>query len=487
MIYNHYNQKRVLYVKWSPKITTDQMTYNPKGALTQTKVCCATLSGERKERNIPMSIFHCHVKNIGRSGGKSAVASSSYRAGEQLENQRDGKTHNYSQRTDVVYKEILTPRQAPEWAKDRERLWNEVEKKENRINSRFAKDITLGLQKEFDLETNIQMLKAYLEEHFVNRGLVADVCIHDKDGSNPHAHVMITLRPFEGEEWSSHKDRHLDKKENLEEWRKSWAEKNNQTFQALGLEKTITEKSFEERGLGFLQPTKHVGPDSRHNPTRQSKIDQNKAIRERNYQILQVRSELRALNQEEQELIQAIRAHEQERTRPEEKKPTPQASLQPVSAKVLEERRHALEKDIQKYDRILRKFRTYAETKSTYKEYMAMPDKIMGGLMANKKKTQYYQTHHKEIQAHEDTLLQFQIYGAKPTKDLFEKIKQVRAECVKDLKQLNQTPVKVEKDPLEKLRQENFLDRLERAKEQARNQKKNLEKPSKKRYKDHDR
>ena len=43
-----------------------------------------------------MAIYHCSIKNISRSGGRSVVAASAYRAGEKLEDQETGLIHNYT-------------------------------------------------------------------------------------------------------------------------------------------------------------------------------------------------------------------------------------------------------------------------------------------------------------------------------------------------------------------------------------------------------
>lgn len=45
-----------------------------------------------------MAIYHCSIKNIGRSSGRSAVASSAYRSGEKLEDKETGLTHDYTRK-----------------------------------------------------------------------------------------------------------------------------------------------------------------------------------------------------------------------------------------------------------------------------------------------------------------------------------------------------------------------------------------------------
>lgn len=74
-----------------------------------------------------MAIYLLSTKIISRSKGKSSVASIAYRSGEKLYNKRDGLTHDYTKRKDVIYKEIFKSINAPNWVLDRERLWNEVE------------------------------------------------------------------------------------------------------------------------------------------------------------------------------------------------------------------------------------------------------------------------------------------------------------------------------------------------------------------------
>ena len=75
-------------------------------------------------------VIHFHAKYIKRSAGGSVVGFAAYCAGERLQNQYDGRIH-YKKRTDVIFKTILLPPNAPEIYKDREVLWNAVEMIEN--------------------------------------------------------------------------------------------------------------------------------------------------------------------------------------------------------------------------------------------------------------------------------------------------------------------------------------------------------------------
>ncbi|MDM5142970.1 Mobilization protein A [Lactococcus lactis] len=95
---------------------------------------------------------------------------------------------------------ILLPENAPEWAKDRQKLWNEVEAVDRKVNSRYAKEFNVALPIELSEDEQKELLTEYVLKTFVDKGMVADIAIHrDKDG-NPHAHVMLTNRPFNADE-----------------------------------------------------------------------------------------------------------------------------------------------------------------------------------------------------------------------------------------------------------------------------------------------
>jgi hypothetical protein len=74
-----------------------------------------------------MSIYHCSIKIISRSSGRSAVASAAYRSGEKLMNDETGIVHDFTAKSGVVMSEILLPEHAPAKYQDRQTLWNEVQ------------------------------------------------------------------------------------------------------------------------------------------------------------------------------------------------------------------------------------------------------------------------------------------------------------------------------------------------------------------------
>lgn len=143
--------------------------------------------------------FMLRVTNINRAT-KNIVASASYRSDEALYSERTDEKIKF--RNHIVKPEsmILTPQNAPEWTKDRQRLWNEVDKVEKHNaktkNPRLAKEVLLSLPNDFDREVQTELTKDFIKSEFVAQGMVADISIHRDDMNNPHAHVLLTQRPF---------------------------------------------------------------------------------------------------------------------------------------------------------------------------------------------------------------------------------------------------------------------------------------------------
>ncbi len=84
----------------------------------------------------------------------------------------------------------------PEW-KDREQLWNAVEEVETSKDSRLAREFVVALPTELNRENQIELLQEFIREQFVSDGMCADAAIHDTDGHNPHAHILLTVRPLD--------------------------------------------------------------------------------------------------------------------------------------------------------------------------------------------------------------------------------------------------------------------------------------------------
>ena len=167
-----------------------------------------------------MAIFHFKVKIINRKSGRSAVASAAYRSGEKLVNEYDGLEHDYTKKHWIEYTEIMLPDCAPKEYKDRNILWNAVEKIEKSNMARLSREFEIALPVEQSQEQQIEVLQNFIKDEIIPLNLCADICIHnppvmndrkqpiddtghptkEKDKMifrNPHAHVMVTMRPLD--------------------------------------------------------------------------------------------------------------------------------------------------------------------------------------------------------------------------------------------------------------------------------------------------
>lgn len=151
-----------------------------------------------------MSIYHMSAKVIGRNSGRSSVAAAAYRSGETLVDERQGLTHDYTNKKGVEHTEIMLPENAPAEYADRQTLWNEVEKAEKDSKAQLAREIEIALPVEFNRQKQIDVLHQYVQENFVDNGMIADIALHDMGDGNPHAHIMLTMRPLdETGKWQS--------------------------------------------------------------------------------------------------------------------------------------------------------------------------------------------------------------------------------------------------------------------------------------------
>lgn len=207
---------------------------------------------------------------------QSAVAMASYRSGEKLYSLRDGETKKYKERFVQPENFILKPDHAPDWTLEREKLWNQVESFEKRDNSRIARNVLLPLPNDMTNEQQLELTSEYIQDNFVNKGMVADISIHRDELNNPHAHVLLTTREFDEKgNWEKRKSKRVpvldengqqtynekgwrntrsvklndwDDKATLIKWRENWAEKLNEKAIKFETNKEYSHKSFEDQG-----------------------------------------------------------------------------------------------------------------------------------------------------------------------------------------------------------------------------------------------
>ena len=147
------------------------------------------------EKGKTVAIYHCSIKIISRGKGRSAVACAAYRSGTKLTDLATGKIFDYSNKSGVVFSEVLLPENAPTiFAVDRNILWDAVERKETHSAAQLAREVEVALPCEFTRQEQIDTVREYIMKNFVREGMCADWALHDKGDGNPHAHIMLTMR-----------------------------------------------------------------------------------------------------------------------------------------------------------------------------------------------------------------------------------------------------------------------------------------------------
>ena len=232
-----------------------------------------------------MAIYHLCIKIISRGKGKSAVAASAYRSGEKIKNEYDGIVHDFTRKGGIAHTEILLPQNAPQKFLDRGILWNSVEKIEKSKNSQLAREIEIALPKELNRGKQIELVREYVKENFVKVGMCADIALHDKNDGNPHAHILLTMRPLnEDTTWGakSKKEYILDEngekvklkngnyktrkintvdwneQDKAEHWRKAWGDITNKYLEENSIQKKVDHRSYQRQGIEQI-PTIHLG------------------------------------------------------------------------------------------------------------------------------------------------------------------------------------------------------------------------------------
>ena len=292
-----------------------------------------------------MAIYHCHCKIISRGQGRSAVGAAAYRSGEKLYNEYDGIEHDYTKKCGVAYSEIMLCENAPKEYQDRQTLWNAVEKIEKGSKAQLAREYEVALPVELSREEQIQLVRDFAKENFVDKGMCVDFSIHDKENGNPHAHIMLTTRPInENGEWGMKEKKDymrdengervplIDKKTGLQkvdsrnrkqwkreyvqfnDWntkdflyrsRESWAEKVNQELERKNVPQRVDHRSYNEQGIEQI-PTQHIGVSANAMEKRgieSQRGNENREIKKANGQI----QTIEILEQQTQKVIAFIR------------------------------------------------------------------------------------------------------------------------------------------------------------------------------------
>ena len=146
-----------------------------------------------------MAIYHLEAKMVSRGNGRSAVAASAYLSCSKMLNDYDGVQHDFTRKKGLIWQDVLLSEFAPPEWKDRSVLWNAVEKNEKTKNSRLAREFVPALPIELTPAQWQELLTDFIQNNFIADGMCADVAVHDPypPGHNPHAHIMVTVRPLD--------------------------------------------------------------------------------------------------------------------------------------------------------------------------------------------------------------------------------------------------------------------------------------------------
>lgn len=207
-----------------------------------------------------MASYHLSVSIMGRSDGRSAVAAAAYRAGAAMTEAETGRVIDYTRKRGIVAAEIIAPDGAPAWTTDRAALWNAVHAKETRKNSQLAREIEVALPLELDPAARADLVRDWVRAECVSRGMIADIAIHDPDPApgrsrNPHAHVMLTMRPLDAatpDGWSKNKARDWNDPATLDRWRASWADAQNAALERAAVAARVDHRSLPDQRTAAL-------------------------------------------------------------------------------------------------------------------------------------------------------------------------------------------------------------------------------------------
>jgi len=166
-----------------------------------------------------VAIQFARARYISRSSGGSAVRSAAYNGRESIASERTGELFYFRHRDAPEHHAVLLPEGAADKFAHAGVLWNAAEAAERRRDAQVAREVVLALPADAELSTQdrIALARSFAEEHFVSKGLAVQLDVHAPHGAdseneraNWHAHLLITTRRLEGEEFAAKKARDLD-------------------------------------------------------------------------------------------------------------------------------------------------------------------------------------------------------------------------------------------------------------------------------------
>jgi len=226
----------------------------------------------------------------------------------------------------------MLPDHAPDLYYNRSELWNAVEQSERAKNAQLCREVRLALPNEFDNEQNEYLVHEYVRQNFVSRGMCADIAIHNKGDGNPHAHILLTMRPLEQDGTWGAKSRmeyilddngeriilpsgrpkvkkitatDWDDRANAELWRENWANIVNKHLEHFSHETRVDHRSYERQGLEQI-PTIHLGVvahDMEQKGIATERGDINRSINAANARMQNINKEIRIAKKERHDIL----------------------------------------------------------------------------------------------------------------------------------------------------------------------------------------
>ena len=216
-----------------------------------------------------MAIYHLSTKPVSRSSGRSATASSAYRAGVELTDNRTDTNHDYTKRSGVVTANCFAVKDNQKVSLSRGELWNKAEEAERRKDARTAREIVINLPHELDKDARTKLVDDFAQSIAKKYDCGIDYAVHlpDKQGDqrNHHAHILMTTRAIELDqngaieltdttslELSNRKLKELElpkTQEQIKELRGEWAQLTNERLAEHGIDARIDHRSLEEQGI----------------------------------------------------------------------------------------------------------------------------------------------------------------------------------------------------------------------------------------------
>ena len=218
------------------------------------------------------------------------MAAASYYSGQKLYSEYDREwKYPHSDSSRVLYTEIMLPPNAPPQYANRQTLWNAVDAAEKQMNAQTARRLNITLPRELTFEQNLELIRDYCREQFVNRGMICDLCFHDSGNGNPHVHLMLSMRAMDengcwlpktrteyvlDENGNRIKDRRgrwkreridtvdWNEQKYCEIWRHEWELAQNAALEKAGCPERIDMRSFERQGITDQAPQVHLGPSA---------------------------------------------------------------------------------------------------------------------------------------------------------------------------------------------------------------------------------